>query len=255
MRLHRKRDAGCLSDFAVDRWLADESTKAEVAAHQAHLASCAECTRRVDEARDRFAAFPAALPEAIAVSAAGADTKTNTPVRHVVNVNRWAPLAGGLALAAALVLGVRSRSGHDELVPSERTKGSGGRITFRVRHDGIVRQGIDGDRLEPGDAVQFSYTSRSDGYLAILSVDGARHASVYFADGDRAARVEAGDDVALAKSTLLDATLGSETIYALFCVDAVPVGPLRSALDSDPSRPPSWVGCTTERHDFVKVAR
>ncbi len=158
-------------------------------------------------------------------------------------------------MAAILLLFVRGRRTppSEDVGTIERVKGAA-HVAFHVRHGEVVRTGVEGDRLAPGDAVEFSYTAREQSYLAIVSVDGAGRAEVYYADGEHAARVEPGVELVLPQSTVLDATLGPEAIYAFFCSVAVPVGPIRARLQADPSRPPDVPECTVDRHAFVKVA-
>jgi hypothetical protein len=156
-------------------------------------------------------------------------------------------------MAAAVFLFARTRlaPGPDEISTGERVKGAA-RVTFFVKHGDGVRAGVEHDRLEPGDAIQFSYSSGTSRYLAVLSVDGARHASVYYADGPRAVRLEPGVDVTLPQSTVLDDVLGDETVYALFCDVPIEVEPLRAALELSPEGVPVVPGCSVDRHTFVK---
>ena len=44
-------------------------------------------------------------------------------------------------------------------------------------------------------------------------------------------------------STVLDATLGPETLYVLACPAPISLEPLLSALEREPSRPPAVEGC------------
>jgi hypothetical protein len=129
------------------------------------------------------------------------------------------------------------------------------RVTLYVQHAGAVRLASEGEHVEPGDAIEFAYSTDRSAYLAVVSVDGARHASVYYARGGRAARIEPARESPVDQSTVLDATLGAEFMYALFCDRPIEVGPIASALEAAPQRAPSPDGCVVDRHTIVKVVR
>ncbi len=248
MKLHRTRGPACASDLQIDRWLAEELDDGSVARLEGHLAACARCQARLEDIRSSRAVSGGVLPREIALHARSARRGP---------WSRWGARAGSvLALAAATVLVLRAshRDAELESGEGERAKGAG-HVAFYVMHDGRAREGSDGERLAPGDAIEFAYTARVPGYLAIVSVDGAKHANVYYASEGRAARIEPGSDVSLPQSTVLDGTLGEESVYALFCASAVSVETLRTALEADPARQPDARGCKVDRHTFVKVAR
>ena len=99
-----------------------------------------------------------------------------------------APAAGGLALAAAVLLAVLPKGSE---APGTRRKG-GERIGFFVKRGEVVTRGQTGEHVRPGDSLRFTYTSSEPRHLAILSLDGAQHASVYFPSGGRAEPLPAG---------------------------------------------------------------
>lgn len=59
----------------------------------------------------------------------------------------------------------------------------------------------------------------------------------------------------LNQRTLLDDTLGPETVYALVCMQPITVAPILRELELAPQRAPAIEGCTVERYELVKVAR
>ena len=237
----------CASHLAMDRWLAGELRGAEAAALVSHVETCARCRRTLDDFARARAAFPTELPWPIAERIERASEARETR-------KRWVPTAlGVLAVAAALVLWLRRPTAPLDVDPAaSRSKGSP-HITFYVQHEGAVRRGAEGEHLVPGDAVEFAYAAPESVYLAILSVDGARHASAYYARAGRAARVGPARELPLDQSTVLDDILGVETIYALFCDRAVEVAPLVDTLASEPEWTPSVEGCVVDRHTFVKA--
>ncbi len=134
-----------------------------------------------------------------------------------------------------------------------RTKGTHGgnqRMSAYLVHGGVVTVARNGAPAYPGDQLQLTYTTDTDGYLAIFSLDGAGVASVYYDDGAASARsaaITAGADVPLPHSIILDDALGTETLYALFCPEPVATVPLRERLQQTGTLPqPDGDGCHIE---------
>ncbi len=255
MTLSRTRGEGCASSLVIDRRLAGELSGAEIAELGRHLSTCPRCQTKMNEMRRSFAAFSLELPRCIverleSPSRGTAPSPTNA-------WRRWAPaVAGGLGLAAAFAVWVRATAESRQPIDRsfERSKGAA-RVTMYVQHAGSVRRASDGERVLPGDAIEFAYSTDRSGYLAVLSVDGARHVSVYFAQGGRAARIAPAQEAPVDQSTVLDSTLGDESLYALFCDHPLDVGPIVSALEAQPERAPSVAGCVVDRHTLVKAPR
>ncbi len=235
----RHRPEACLSDFALDRRLAGELDEQEEREARAHLETCDRCAGRFGELareRDAFRAEP--VPPAF-----------ETPSRRKASRARLVAATSVLAMAAAILLFVRFRPGD-----GTRPKGDAVRLGFYVKHGESVRLGGSGEHVAPGDALRFVYTARRTRHLAILSVDGARHATVYYPSGGAAAPAPPGDEVALPVSTVLDDALGEETIYGVFCPDAFAVEPLRLALEVSPDHAPLAPGCVVEKLTLRKDA-
>jgi len=270
MKRETMRGPDCASDLVLDRWHAGELSNDEIRSLTGHIATCARCSERRDElvkARDAFdASTPDWLrhppPESELTTARGVAPEPNSPSRGPAGriapprsrAAIWLPrAAAALALAAGLALFVRTKK-PAEMGSNERLKGAG-RLTYYVKHDGAVREGGDGERVAPGDALQFTYSTTQSGYLAIFSVDGAARASVYWPRGERAAPIVVGRDVSVSESVVLDDTLGPETIYGLFCAEPIAVEVIRSSLEHDSRGEPHADGCTVERLGLVKVPR
>jgi hypothetical protein len=139
---------------------------------------------------------------------------------------------------------------RDVAPAGERVKGSG-RLGFFVQRSGEISRGGPGELLHPGDAVQFTYFAPSAGYLVVLSRDAAGAVSVYHPSGAAAAPVVAGEQT-LSASTLLDDTLGEETIEAVFCSSPADVETVRAARAGTGTRP--LEGCTVDTLSVVKEA-
>lgn len=216
----------CRSALRLDRFLAGELPPAEADELRAHVDGCARCAAALaglEAARDG-----ARLPPLRAPVGDGAPVLRLSRRRRVLSV-----ALGGLAAAAGLALVLRGEA------PSERLKGAGpgqGGAAWGawVLHDGAVRRAGPGEVVAPGDALRFAVTAPAPGYVAVLSLDPAGRASVYFPAGARAEPVAPGAEgaeVALPLATRLDATLGEERLYALYCQAPVELEPVRAALE------------------------
>jgi hypothetical protein len=194
---------------------------------RAHAAACEPCQARwaelsrqaesgslpaLDSQRARLQQAPRALSPA-------ARRRRGVPAAL-----RW---AGAAAAAACAFLLFQRFALRDLTPPGERLKG-GGRLGFFVQRGGEVSRGGPGERLHPDDALQFTYFAPSAGYLVVLSRDASGRVGVYYPSGRAASPVVAGEQ-ALSASTLLDDTLGEETIEAVFCAGQRDVEALRAA--------------------------
>jgi hypothetical protein len=120
-----------------------------------------------------------------------------------------------------------------------------------VRHGEAVRRAVPGEVVAAGDDVRFSVTTPRPAWVAVLSVDPAGRASIYFPEGPRAARIAPGADVPLPLATRLDATVGEERVLGLFCDGPIELEPVRAAIErsGDAAAPP---GCEVTRWRFEK---
>jgi len=215
----------CLSALRLDRWMMGELDAADAESTGTHVSSCAACSTALAGmrgVREEVRALP--LPIALGRPA---------PRRRVPGV---AVTGLGLALAASLVLVLRSPPAP------ERSKGSGLALTMYVQHGNEVRRAAPGEHVAPGDAVRF----------AVLSLDPAGRASVYFPQAARAAQVPAGTEVPLPLGTRLDATTGEERLLGIFCGSAVELEPIRVAFERGQDAAPLPGDCQGLRWSFVK---
>ncbi|WP_437544106.1 DUF4384 domain-containing protein [Sorangium sp. So ce367] len=250
------RPEGCLSELKLDELMAGQLDAAAAQEASAHVAGCSRCSARRSEMEAARASFAASAPPLRL--GRGASISERRAAEKVRPPRRWlAPAAASaLAAAAAALFFFRFQAGpegRDAELPGERIKGAE-HIGFYVKRGGSVLPGGAGERLHPGDAIQFTYSSAEARYLVILSVDGASQASVYYPSGPVAARIEPGREVLLPQSTVLDDTLGTERIFGLFCSEAIAVEPLRAALAAHPGAPPAPPGCDVDALTAEKVA-
>lgn len=213
------REESCLSDLALDRFIAGEfegTTEGWRAA--AHLRTCTRCESR----RAEFAAAVESFPSEIFVEGLAARAARES------RKSRWPRLAAGIgsvaAAAAAVVLlvpGVQGVQGVQGTSPVDgiRTKGGGALSLIARTADGAIDRVLPGDTLAPGDAIRFEVATPSHAHVAIVGIDQAQAVTPYVAG----AELEAGPGQVLPGSILLDGTLGSERIVAFFCQAQVPV--------------------------------
>lgn len=219
----------CLSSFRLDQLLAGELAPKIAVGARDHVAACARCSKRLAACEAERRAFvaepPAPLPPPVVI-----DQRPPRPMRR-----QWLWLAApALAACAVAVWLVRPR-GADHPAGT-RVKGAAHLEVF-VAHAGQVRAGGPGEVVAAGDRLQFAYSATRAGYLAIASVDAAGVTSVYH----DSAPFEPGEHVELGESVELDATLGDETIYAVFCARSLDATAALAQL-----RAPAASGCEVE---------
>lgn len=235
---------GCISDLTFDAWRAGELNAERTGTLEQHLALCERCRRRQESIADQASRFWAQAPEQRLPARAAA----GKAVRR-----RWlAPSALAFSALAATVVWLRlapeSRVDHEET----RRKGPS-HIVFHVQHEGSVKLGEDGERVFPGDRLRFSITTGKPAHVAILSLDGAGVATVYFPQGKTSRGFGMVSGQPLDSSVLMDSTLGPERIWALFCDTQFDLDPLRAQLERERAlKPPA--GCTVDQHTIVKQA-
>lgn len=238
--VRRERSSSCISDMRFDAWFGGELNATEIEALGQHLSDCGHCrTRKLQILRERvrFDLENPALPEWLT----SFDARRPTPKRRTTLL-----ISGLCAAAAALFLALPQ-------APSIRTKGAA-HLSFYVKRGENVHRGRLRERLIAGDKLRFAYTALRPHYLAILSLDGAGHASAYYPAGTHAAWIDAGADVLLPSAVELDESVGEERIIGLFCDGAVQVAPLLAALEAKQIDLQKPDGCTLDELVVVKQA-
>jgi hypothetical protein len=238
------RSPGCLSELALDEWLAGEGTPRDRAAWEAHAETCEVCQQRrrqraefnqnylasardLEVALERFEARGPAASQLSAGAAPGSPRARASAAPARARRPVWIAASGALALAASLLLFLAlPRDG--ELAGSTRTKGQS-RLDFYVKSGSSVRAGAPGERVLPGDALRFVVPRGESRYLVVLGRDSLGVTSVYFPAGplgrrplldalDSPAAADAlSGGLALDSSVVLDAAPGVERFYAVFC--------------------------------------
>ena len=229
----------CPSDLVVDRYLAEELAAAGRASLEAHLQGCDDCRARIEARRVDAADYAARseLPEraAAVLAAVGRQDATREAKARLQpwwrSFSRWAP---GLAVAAAVAVLIVM------MLPREALRSGAGREGVRVKgslsigaylkRSETVSEARSGQAFFPGDRLRFNYSARRDGYLCLIGVDARRAVTVYFPSrGDRAFRAKKGSKRALPESTILDDTLGLETVAGILCPERFAPSTLRAS--------------------------
>jgi hypothetical protein len=251
--LTRSRSEGCVSDLRFDRLIAGELDLGAERVVRDHVAGCALCAARLAEIEAAAAAF---IEHAPPLPGRVIELRKRRPKPA------WlASTAGALAAAAALVVWARVHAPWSTIDPSQggdvadsstRTKGAA-RLGLYIERRGAVIRAQEGDTVHPDDRLQFTVTSAEGGFLAVIGVDGASAVTVYYPSGLRAEAFDPGTDLPLGASTILDATLGREVDYGLFCKAPIELEPVRRAFAARPDDPPIPAGCRLDRLHLVKV--
>ncbi len=238
----RPRSERCLSDLTFDEWFAGELDPERVRVAEAHLGECGPCRDRraeLERERARFLERSPALP-------------VRRPRRH-----RTAWLGAAVAAAAGMSLLVSTwrgpgGPGADQDTPGTRAKGPR-RLSFFVKRGEKVTEGSSGQQVEPGDQLRFVVSAARPSHVAILSLDGAGKASIYYPSGLEASRrLEAQVAHPLEDAIELDAVLGPERIFGVFCGGAFELEPLRRKLEAERTLV-APAGCAVDELELHKV--
>ncbi len=238
---------GCISDLTFDEWRAGELESSELERVEAHLVNCEACRQRHDRLRADAEDFLARYPALEARFSRPGAASVPYPKQRA---RRWAWASGTVIAAAAALFLVVGRAGSGAPDRQTRTKG-GSRIGFFVSSGGSVRPGTDGQVVRPGDRLRFTVTTPRPLHVAILSLDGAGAASVYYPTGAKSRHVGVVREQAVESSVELDATLGDERVWGVFCDAPFDVEPLRAALERQRNLP-ALSGCTSDALGLVK---
>ena len=226
-----------VSDLRWDRVLAGELSDDVAATVRADASGCVVCETRLAQLTRESELF-AQRPALVA------------PSRR----RKWwivaAPL--GVAAAAAVMLLVRT----DPRPPGERVKGSrDAQLVVLAGQPGAMRVVESGDHVRAGEYLQVGYSAQRDGFGTVLSRDGAGSANAYvMAAPSEMVALAAGRDQPFPGSTLLDDTLGSEIVVALWCERPLGLQALvqELATTGDVAAP---AGCTKRRVTLSKDPR
>ncbi len=150
------------------------------------------------------------------------------------------------AVAALFLVTVFFPRADDEVT----VKGAIALSAFRQGADGAVHELQPGEVVRPGDRLRFSVKASEDGFLAVLSRDGAGHPSVYFPFGGATAAPHRAAQPLLAEAVQLDAVLGPERVWAIFGKTSFELEPL--VVQVKAGEAPHGKGLLITSMDWVK---
>jgi hypothetical protein len=196
---------------------------------EAHLAGCAGCRAAVAAiARDVADYGARADAERLRLLAAIASGPRAIGPRSRRGLARGLAAAALAAAAVALVI-VLPGGGGDSLRPDgeDDIRFKGGLAAQVVAKRGDRQFAVrPGDALEPGDALRFVVNAPAAGYVAVLAVEQAGRASVFYPRDSAAAagpwplRLESPGRSELPGSIILDDAVGTETYVILYSKSA-----------------------------------
>jgi hypothetical protein len=241
----QKLPEGCITDLTFDEWHAGELDEQQVRELQQHVNGCARCQARHQALKMQASDFLGRYPELELP-----ERRKVVPLRPRKAIWAWTTGAASLAAAAVLLLVLRPDSGQEVNGGGTRVKG-GSRIGFHVEHDGRVRSGSSGQVVHPGDRLRFVVTTTEPQHVAILSLDAAGAASVYYPSTAISRAFGLVRNQPVETGVELDATLGRERLWGIFCDEPFDVEPLRQALEGQAKLPP-LPGCAVDELSLTK---
>ena len=195
-----------IPDALLERYLAGDLPEAKRQEIEALLAASPAEQARVDALRADSAAFFVAHPPAPLI----AKLESSRPSRRWLSL--LMPAFGAVAaLLVAIIYFVRQ--------PTEDEYGVKGTIALSVFREAQTGQGEmvpPGATLKPGDKVRFEVRAPKDGWVAVLSKDGAGRVTIYYPFGGTAAVRYQTSEAMLPGAIGLDETPGAETAWVLY---------------------------------------
>ncbi len=278
---HQRGREDCPGGWALMRLHAEDLTGDEREVVSDHVHGCDRCAAelaRMDEARDealQLDPFDEAYPRWVERGEAlpARDPMAEPPRalagwwRRLLQQLRlgssspkaWAAAAmvvAGVALVVALLPREPAPDRTRDPIHANRFKGEVVLEMHALRGDEVVEVAA-GEALQPGDRIQFTYTSGPLNHLVLVGVDGNDVISRYYPDeGGYSIPVVPGSEMILEDSLVLDDAPGPEVFVALFSdqpVDATEVErATREALDR--GDPPTALGVEPPPGVFGAVA-
>jgi len=222
----REGAAGCPSEVMLQRLRAGELSLEQQQTVQSHVDGCTRCAARLAQQAAGFHAFAEADPvRMLAAIRRAADGRPNgTAQAFWTRWPRWwraalAPL--GALTAAAVVLGVMRSTGVLRVEPGDGLNRLKGGPTLHVFHpqNGTAVEALSGERLMPGEALQFTVDLPQDSLVRIMGVEanGTLY-SLWPPNGAPAFEsMQAGGGHRIPGAFTLDEAAVSETFYVIAC--------------------------------------
>jgi len=177
-------------------------------------------SRAIEADRARLPAFDPEVLRAAAERLDDAPPTAPTPKRPWWRT--WSVALLPLVVAALALFVVQIPDGSNNRLKGINGINGPADLDFFVLQDGEARPGVDGERVRPGDRVQFSYRSGGLDTLVIIGVDGAGTVTVFYPErGERPEPIEPDGRRVLEGSIELDDAPGPEVFVGVFGVEDV----------------------------------
>lgn len=151
---------------------------------------------------------------------------------------RWLVPAGALAAAAAVVLVFVRRGSEPSPDDDMQVKGEDITLLVHVATTDGSRRVATGDTVQSGDRIRFEINAQKPGFVAVIGVDGAGVASVYYPEGGAEPATFDPKTRVLPGAIELDATPGDEKFYAIYGRSPFDVYQVMNALTGGAAIPP-----------------
>lgn len=212
----------CLSDLALDRFVAEGGTIAQA---PEHVIGCESC-------RGRLALFLSMQEQTrTRVARLVQSAQARTPIKKVSFFRRFAmPMLLLTATASVAVVLVRHPL-QEQALQDDAIRIKGTRLQFFRQRGTEVTRGRSGDTFKEGDALRFLVTSNSAGHFFLIGIEPTGKISAYFPfEGSRSAPWPGGNEVPLPGSLVLDASQGTEYFLGIFSREPVELEQVRLAI-------------------------
>jgi hypothetical protein len=129
---------------------------------------------------------------------------------------RWLVPAGALAAAAAILLVFLRRDDSPPTLDEDiQFKGDGVALIIHLATSGQSQLLDDGDLVKPGDRIRFEVDAPKPGYVAIFGLDGSGKLTLYYPEGEQAAKYDPENRL-VPGAIELDATPGDELFMVYY---------------------------------------
>jgi len=213
----------CIRRLAIEQYSAGELTGPAAAALEEHLKSCQSCRAYSVKLKKEHEEFLRVHPFEEFLTAGVTEKRGERWYDSLKATLSFPALRPVLVPAAVLLVAVAvvpfiARLGNKQAGNDIRYKGPEA-LSYIYKRDGVVHKSASHDLFRGGDQVQIFYSSASDRYLSLFSIDSKGIVSFYQPDPRSAlCSISAGkgSTIAYPKSIELDSTQGAELVVAVF---------------------------------------
>ncbi|MBN1961988.1 MAG: DUF4384 domain-containing protein [Deltaproteobacteria bacterium] len=221
----------CLSDIVLDRIVAGDYQQA---LHAEHLNVCHTCQMRLRLFQDEHDTEQAHIAQLIHVAQ---QYRFKRQQRN--KIWRWVELPKLLmasAAVAACVLLIMFTHHDDLLNKSQNTNAiriKGTNLRFFVQRQGEVLKGRSGDAYQTDDALRFVVSNNQPSFFFLVGVEESGKVTAYYPyHGEQSIKLEAGVDMPLPGSLVLDTSQETEYYIGIFTDKALDFASIEQAVQA-----------------------